>query len=212
MWSVRGKIFANFFLKDCRNFSSIFFYFMMLGENLDAIAPNSIAGLKYYLIIVCLPKSESGAFANLAAMVIMLFNFSGRMLIVLFEVRKIPKYLSPFGLGKNPDATAKGLFLDARITDFLLFNNMPDALSNTVRIFNAVASSSLVEILKVSQWHCTLMLATFNSSINDSIAMLKSKVESESLCLTPINTWTLPESMLLARIQSVHPFNEAAMN
>ena len=153
-WNLSGAtmclgISINFFLEDCRNFSSKFFHFMILRENLDAIAPNSIAGLKYYLIIVCLPKSESGAFANLAAMVIMLFNFSGRMLIVLFEVRKIPKYLSPFGLGKNPDATAKGLFLDARITDFLLFNNMPDALSNTVRIFNAVASSSLVKMLKV---------------------------------------------------------------
>ena len=90
-----------------------------------------------------LGKSESGAFANLAAMAIMLSNFLGRMLIVLFEVRR-----SPLGLGKNPDATAKGLFLGARITDFPLFNNMPDALSNAVRIFNAVASSSLVEMLK----------------------------------------------------------------
>ena len=85
---------ANFLLEDCRNFSSIFFHFVMLGENLDATAPNSIAGLKYCLIIVCLPKSESGAFANLAAMAIMLSNFSGKMLIVPFEVRKMPKYLS----------------------------------------------------------------------------------------------------------------------
>ena len=92
---------------------------------MDTTAPNSIAGLKYCLIIVCLPKSESGAFANLAAMAIMLSNFSERMLIVPFEVRKMPKYLSFLGLGKNPDATAKELFLGARIIDFPLFNNLP---------------------------------------------------------------------------------------
>ena len=87
----------------------------MLGENLDTTAPNNIASLKYYLIIVCLPKSESAAFANLVAMAIILSNFSGKMLIVPFKVRKMPKYLSPLSLGKNPDATAKGLFLSARI-------------------------------------------------------------------------------------------------
>ena len=92
----------------------------MLGENLDATAPNNIAGPKYGLIIVCLPKSESGAFANLAVMAIMLSNFSGRILIVPFKVKRMPKYLSPLGLGKNPDATAKRLFLGARITDFPL--------------------------------------------------------------------------------------------
>ena len=112
------RISANFFLEDCRHFSSIFFHFVMLGENLDVIAPNNIAGLKYYLIIVCLPKSESGAFANLAAMAIMLSNFSGRMLIVPFEARRMPKYLSSLGLGKNPDVTAKRLFLGTRITNF----------------------------------------------------------------------------------------------